>query len=53
MESPSSFTGVHSPVADTSTLFQTQVFFLLVFSPRRSANPPHNIDHQLVVEGTF
>jgi hypothetical protein len=33
--------------------FQTKVFFLLVFFPRSSANPPQNIDHQLVVEGTF
>lgn len=28
-------------------------FFLSVFSPRSSANPPQNIDHQLVTEGTF
>ncbi len=33
MESPSSFTGVHSPVADTSTLFQNQDFFCRFFPP--------------------
>ncbi len=34
MESPSSFTGVHSPVADTSTLFsKPKFFFCWFFSP--------------------